>query len=1288
MAPTLELTFSEVAGNPWGGQVAARYEGEPSGPFPAAEGIEAKAREDIRWYVEEFMDLPEGGNETRARRVEEALAALGRSLWAGLDQPVVHTWLGQVMATGGGRLELRAATEADELAFRTPWELLRVGDGHGTLLHQLGVTVVRRVRRNVAGRKPHPTGKGLRVLVVVCRPEEAGFLDPRHTPEAILEALEKRPEVEVEFCRPGTLAALNGALQRAVDEGRPFHVVHFDGHGTTLPAERGVGALCFEKADGSLDLVRARKLGDTLAAFRIPLVVLEACRTATKDPFAQDTVAGALLREGVGSVVAMGHAVHVDLTRELMGAFYEAVARGKTVGDALLAARRHVFTNSERRLGLGADAPTVALQDWFVPQLYQAGDDPALLPRRPARREARPAPPFVGFPPAPRAGFQGRGHALHRLERTLLRHPVVVVDGPGGLGKTALAREAARWWTRTGMFPGGAFFLSLEVTASPEALVQTLGEALDGVGFHKEPDPRARLCERLAEAPALIVLDNYESALPAFNGGRPTPPGLAELARAWTAAGARLLVTSRDPEVGLDEAWPFPLTDLSVSEAVLLLVRLLERAGIDRPRRVARGLTVEALTPLVRRVGGHPLALELVAPYLDRLTVDAVLAELADLLARAEQDHPEERNRRMAASLAFSTRHLSATARTALPAVALLAGGALENMAPLVAGLEPEAWAAVREELERTGLVRVEGPALRPHPVLAEMEGRAPDEALRQRFVAVVRQLCAKFDKLVRSADPRPAMATLAVSEATVRRAVEHALAAGDVHWALAIADSLTLFLRRSGRGGEGRTLMAELHRRAGAGGGELTVVGAMLAREAAWACASTDPDGAVAELKALLRRLDAVQGWDAREERALALRTLGRIHHNIRGRPGDALRPLEEAEELFAALEDEGRADSTNRAAVLGDRANALCDLGRRDEALQVAEFGLALDRARGDAHAIARGLGQVAQILDDAGRASEAETRYREALAAAEKAQDVEAVGITRQSLGNLILERGRLDEAATHLRAALAAFRRAGDERGRIGVLNSLGSVDLTRGELEAALAWFEQSRVLAERLGDTVGESTARRNRAVALKDLADRAGDAPTAERHLRAALAEDRAALALNEQLGQPRRIAIAHNNLADTLRRLGELDEAEDHARQALTIFERIGDPDTWKTLWILEEIAAARGDEAAAADFRARKEAARDEAARRAGPQGLPPQLVVHLLRLALTARRHERPLDEALAADGAPEGWLAGLEQAAPWLVAHLRALAGGRPRPPDAPPPPFAALIDQAWAATNN
>ncbi len=600
---------------------------------------------------------------------------------------------------------------------------MRVGGGNGQpgrLLHQLGVNVVRRVDANLPRLQPPDTKDGLRVLTVVARPADEAFLDPRYTPEAILTALETRPEVTVDFARPGTLDALINALEVARQDGRPYHVVHFDGHGTTLPAEAGIGALCFEQDDGALDLVRAPQFGDLMSGFNIPLVVLEACRTATKS-FAQDTVAGALLRQGVGTVLAMGHAVHVDMTQKLMGAFYEGLAEGWPLGVALKHARNRVYATPHRRTRIAADAPTVKVRDWFVPQLYQGGDDPQLLAKKSRRRKPRTVPPLVGFPPAPKAGFQGRGYQLHRLERLLLNDKAVVVHAPGGMGKTALATEAARWWTRTGMFPDGAVFASLEGNPSPDRLIGQVGAALEGVEFEKREDKRGWLAGQLARRRMLVVWDNYESVLPAFNAGRPAPPEFAELAREWTTGETRLLITCRDEQVGFD-AKTFPLGELSTPEGLMLLVGFLEESlQLDRARRQREGWTADDLEPIVRRTGGHPLALELLAAQIPILGPQRVYDELSKLLAEIEQDSPEARNRSMWASLDFSIRHLSDETRTALPSVALLSGGCPENMAADVVGLEGDAWQRVRTELERTGLVRVRDGFFRPHPVLGDL---------------------------------------------------------------------------------------------------------------------------------------------------------------------------------------------------------------------------------------------------------------------------------------------------------------------------------------------------------------------------------------------------------------------------------------------------------------------------------------------------------------------------------------------------------------------------------------
>ncbi len=76
----------------------------------------------------------------------------------------------------------------------------------------------------------------------------------------------------------------------------------------------------------------------------------------------------------------------------------------------------------------------------------------------------------------------------------------------------------------------------------------------------------------------------------------------------------------------------------------------------------------------------------------------------------------------------------------------------------------------------------------------------------------------------------------------------------------------------------------------------------------------------------------------------------------------------------------------------------------------------------------------------------------------------------------------------------------------------------------------------------------------------------------------------------------------------------------------------------------------------------------------------------MITGLLQLALTARRQQLALTDALRSAGADDDLLPALEQQAPWLVPHLEALAAGNERPATDVPRPHLSLIDEDWQAT--
>jgi len=193
--------------------------------------------EDLLWYLEDYMDLPDGGAVIRAERIERHLEIWGRTLHDALfTADENRKLLSQLLACPEPR-ELTIATRGPAL-LRLPWELM--ADDAGSLAQRLSV---RRQLEEPETTTPRPAQLPLRILYIVSRPADAGFIDPRMTAKALFDALDPLgAKVRVDFCRPPTLARMEEMLRDGQRAGEPYGLVHFDGHGTFWP-EKQMGAL-------------------------------------------------------------------------------------------------------------------------------------------------------------------------------------------------------------------------------------------------------------------------------------------------------------------------------------------------------------------------------------------------------------------------------------------------------------------------------------------------------------------------------------------------------------------------------------------------------------------------------------------------------------------------------------------------------------------------------------------------------------------------------------------------------------------------------------------------------------------------------------------------------------------------------------------------------------------------------------------------------------------------------------------------------------------------------------
>lgn len=199
--------------------------------------------DNMRWYLEEYMELPDGGAVVRAEHIEADLLKWGQQLHDAIFFAPENKAALETLFKAAEPRELTIAT-SDPALLRLPWELM--ADAAGSLA--LRVSVRRQLEapgQLIARAVKLP----LRILYIVSRPEDAGFIDPRVTTKALFTALDPLgANVQLDFCRPPTLKRMGEMLRDAQTAGNDYDVVHFDGHGTFMDQTQ-LGALCFEQSD-------------------------------------------------------------------------------------------------------------------------------------------------------------------------------------------------------------------------------------------------------------------------------------------------------------------------------------------------------------------------------------------------------------------------------------------------------------------------------------------------------------------------------------------------------------------------------------------------------------------------------------------------------------------------------------------------------------------------------------------------------------------------------------------------------------------------------------------------------------------------------------------------------------------------------------------------------------------------------------------------------------------------------------------------------------------------------
>jgi predicted ATPase len=266
---------------------------------------------------------------------------------------------------------------------------------------------------------------------------------------------------------------------------------------------------------------------------------------------------------------------------------------------------------------LGID-PSSALRELEARILVQ---DPSLdLPAPPQLRPVA-APMVRGNLRERLSRFVGRHAELEQLNQAVRASRLVTLTGPGGVGKTRLALEAAA--SLQDQYPDGAWLVELATVTEPEAVAPAaaaaLGASASAVGGPGPPGSTEELIVRhLSGRSLVVVLDNCEHLI----------DEAAALADTLVGAvpGLRLIATSREA-LGVPGEVVMTVAGLPTPPAVELFV---DRARAVQPGFASDGAAQHAIEDLCRRLDGLPLAIELAAARLRALPLSTLAERLDD----------------------------------------------------------------------------------------------------------------------------------------------------------------------------------------------------------------------------------------------------------------------------------------------------------------------------------------------------------------------------------------------------------------------------------------------------------------------------------------------------------------------------------------------------------------------------------------------------------------------------------------------------------------------------------
>jgi tetratricopeptide (TPR) repeat protein len=342
---------------------------------------------------------------------------------------------------------------------------------------------------------------------------------------------------------------------------------------------------------------------------------------------------------GMQMVVAMGYSVTVTAASLLMEKLYSELFANKGFTEAIRLARRELYNTKSRQAYFNQK---IDLEDWLLPIVYSNGAVKLNL-REFTPQEEEEYCESLGKQyrfSQPQYGFVGRDLEILKIERSLIKNNILLLQGMGGTGKTTLLNYLQEWWQTT-HFAKNVFYFGYDKQAwTLPQIVFAIGkqvysrfEFANFQAMSLEAQVQ-KLLAKLKSESYILILDNLESVTGQQLAIQNTLPEaernqirdfLGQLVKGKT----RVVLGSRNREAWLQaktRMYVYQLQGLDPQSRSELAEKILE-SHVER-RRIPKLRKDESFQKLMKLLAGYPLAMEVVLANLQQQSPQEILEKL------------------------------------------------------------------------------------------------------------------------------------------------------------------------------------------------------------------------------------------------------------------------------------------------------------------------------------------------------------------------------------------------------------------------------------------------------------------------------------------------------------------------------------------------------------------------------------------------------------------------------------------------------------------------------------